>query len=464
MVKAVPFRAPAPRTAVLVLALAALSAPARAEEESCSVRGDHFRVVLDFDDPETAAEALRTVEALWPVARSLYDLPEDPLPEPLAVHLYRWEEGYERAEKELTGGALARNLAMAHHDTSTAHVALQPPVSDETLKRLGLPGLTRRMLLHEAAHLLRYSVSPAFRSHPDWLADGVAMRLSHATMEAGGWSPPAEGCPYRGGQAVRLRELLDQGRLPDLGAVLRDETAGLPFYDRYAVHGRALDFLLDGPGAEDRAFAETLRAILRLPAGPRYGLELHRLVAAGLEKGGGEEKLSAAFHASVRDGAPRWEEVLRSLDVSGDAWTQSAFAENNAVAWRTAPAGEKPYRVEGGIELVDRMGGPAQGNLLLGRTGTGFVSVAFTAGYGVTILRYDSGTDRWTTLGREAVAAVRTGPVLPFAVRVAKDRLAVEVDGRAVLEVSAGDHPLSGPWGVGAQAAATVRWHAVTLR
>ena len=48
------------------------------------------------------------------------------------------------------------SLAFAHWDTRTAHVALQPELTDAVVRRIGLPYLTRVMLLHEAAHLVRY--------------------------------------------------------------------------------------------------------------------------------------------------------------------------------------------------------------------------------------------------------------------------------------------------------------------
>ena len=53
------------------------------------------------------------------------------------------------------------------------------------------------------------------------------------------------------------------------------------------------------------------------------------------------EKLERDFQRDVKGLEPRWQEVFRSLETGGEAWTQVAFPGKNAIAWRTEDAGSR---------------------------------------------------------------------------------------------------------------------------
>ena len=109
-----------------------------------------------------------------PSAAGLLAVSDKPPDKPRDIHLYRTAEDYETAEAKVTGGKFKNNQAFSHWETQTAYIAIQPGCSEDVLTRVGLPAMTRRLIVHEATHLVRYATMPNFRSHPDWLADGAA--------------------------------------------------------------------------------------------------------------------------------------------------------------------------------------------------------------------------------------------------------------------------------------------------
>ena len=109
----------------------------------------------------------------------------------------------------------------------------------------------------------------------------------------------------------------------------------------------------------------------------------------------------------MKSSQPKWRETYRSLETKGKTWTQIAFAEKNAIAWRTRRIGRSTYRITGSVEILpnDRR----QMNLLLGKDGGGFISVAFVAGYGINVFRYDSRKGHWTELAKAKVPSIGVG-------------------------------------------------------
>ena len=116
------------RALLFVILCAALPcAGVSAGEETTRVEGAHFAVVAHLETAGLAEDALEQIEKLWKPASTLYGLAQGTEPKKLVVHLYRDAQDYEVAEEKLTGGRFRRNLAFAHFDTRSAHVALQRP-------------------------------------------------------------------------------------------------------------------------------------------------------------------------------------------------------------------------------------------------------------------------------------------------------------------------------------------------
>ena len=428
-----------------------------------------FRVVCHFGSPAVAEQARAAAEATWPIVAGLLGSGRERPDEPLEVHLYRSAEDYRRADRELTGGAFERNLAFAHFDSRSAHVALQPPVSDAVLERQGLPVGTLRLVAHEAAHLVRYSVAPNHRWHPGWLVDGLATWTEQRVLEGLGRSAGLEDDPWIGRDFLRARDLLEAGRLPSAADLLADRTGSLDFYDRYAARSTFL-FFLRGPAWRSRSDA-LLREVLRIGGGPEHAARVRDAAFEHLADATSTEPwaaVDAAWAAFLRSVEPGWDEQLRLLDTSRGPWLQAAFPDVRALAWRTRAPEGPDYAIAGALAILPGAGD--QLNLHLGRSDDGYLAVTFKAGYGVNLFDYRSGRadgDDWLMLARaptERLAeTLAAGEPAPFRVTVRGGRVAVDLDGARLLEVEVDPARTAGAWGLGAQRGSVGLWERVRV-
>jgi hypothetical protein len=151
--------------------------------------------------------------------------------------------------------------------------------------------------------------------------------------------------------------------------------------------------------------------------------------------------------------------VIRSLSTTGDTWLQAAFASSNAICWRADDVGSAKYEVTGEVEIFE--GSQRQMNLLLGRTPNGFVQISFVAGFGLT-------SSSTTTAASEMLSGRSSAAPSPrvedereqrrSACACRSRRSRIELAGKSVCEVDAGDHAMSGACGVGALAGSAGAW------
>ena len=130
-------------TVAFAQTLAPAACAQQAEPKKRSTKA--FNLEIHSDSEKLIEATVVIAKKTWDVAAEIYGakLPE----EPLKAILYRDIAGYEAAEQKLTQGRFKRNLAFAHYKTNSAHVALQPPLSDEGLADVGMPTLTARWFL-----------------------------------------------------------------------------------------------------------------------------------------------------------------------------------------------------------------------------------------------------------------------------------------------------------------------------
>jgi hypothetical protein len=448
------------RAAFAVLAVAIAAAPGAAAANFVLRTGPHFRVLCHFDDEKAADAALETAEAIWPLASELYGLSAAPLDPPLDVHLYRRAADYLAAEREIGLGQFDKNLAFSSYETRSAYVAVQPDLTDEALAEAGITAQTRHLLAHEAAHLVRWRAAPAFRSHPDWLSDGAAIWIEEETLASRGWSAGGGEDPYVASDMIRAQRLLAGGHLPSAAGVLRDETKDMDMYDRYAIRKLLFRRLVTRNDAP--AFRAALLAAWKLEDGPDFAKRFQETVLAPYAAEG-LAGLDLDFEQFVRSQTPAWDEVFRSLATAGDAWLQAAFADRNAVAWRTSPVGSDAYEVRGQVEILPGSGRSQQMNLLLCRAADGFVSVSFVAGYGADVFRFHAADDRWERIAVAPTKAVQLWRRVPVRVTVDGSKLTLRIDGTDVATADVQGHPMSGPWGLGVQAGAAGVWRGIRV-
>ena len=420
-------------------------------------QGDHFELICHFDNAAVADRALEALEAIWPRAAEIYDLrePDEDADGPAArlkVHLYRDADAYEQAEEELTHGEFKRNLAFAHFDSRSAHVALQPPMSDEALKAVGVPSQTLRLLAHEGAHLVRYTHTSNFRSHPGWLADGAASWIDEKVSQDLKLIDSIEADPNFSSDLVRVQKLLEQGKLPSFEEILLDKTDTLSFYERYDVRWLFFRYMIEGKLGQN--FKKVLAQARSLGGGEDFTQRLFDESVRVL----GKTKLKSAerdFRKYVEAFEPEWDEVYRSLWSSQGRWVQAAFGVN-AIAWRSQPSGRKAYSISGELTLLPGEG--RQMNLLVGRSEDGFFSLAFLEGGSVTLFEYLSQPGTWNKRGFADCADLRFSESVRFEVKVSKKRVTVVVNGVEVVSGEAETLDLDGPWGLGAQGKTAGIW------
>lgn len=422
--------------------------------------GKYFRVICHFENALVAAEALKTAEMAWPVATKLLAVSHQTPESPLEIHLFRTLAEYEKVDSELTGGKFRRNLAFSHWETRAAYILLQPDCSDDVLKTVGLPISTRRLIAHEATHLVRYTSMPNFRSHPHWLADGAATWVEEQVMINGRWVSSVENDPNMSTLILWTVALLEQGKLPPVADILRDRTEDVPWRNRYAIRWMLLRFLKSSTDPD--TFHSIMKEAGRLGSGSNYTQRLVTFIEGAL----GQDAMRAIdgnFRSYLRVLSPQWEEVYRSLETADNRWVQIAFPDKNAITWHTKSVEEDTYSLEGKLNILQGRK-HQQLNLLLGRNREGFVSVAFTAGVGVTVFQYHGTENRWERLGSAESDLLKPDQWIRFRVDVGGDQLRVTLNKKPALTASLNGRSMLGPWGLGAQSGSAGIWRRVRLK
>lgn len=410
--------------------------------------GPHFRLHVHGLDAKAAAQALDACETAATVWNALEPIENSKL---LDVHLYRDRADYEAADQRLNAGALKRNGAFANWGDMSAHVWLQPPQSPKSLDELGLPLMTRRLLIHEATHLLRYASLPNHRSHPHWLADGIGQYISEKTMKQHGWIESAESDPGFSTHIVRVQKLIHQQRLPSIRQVLDDEIDAFSFYDRYALRWMFVRFL-DDSGVWKQVYSEARR----IGGGKSYRGRLARAVQDRLAAASLGDKEFAAYVLAL---IPRWHEATRSMNATGDVWVQTAFTNADAECW-SSDAVSPSWSVRGTLRIsVDESQRLA---VLFGGVGREAYSVSLSSVGGVVVSRRGAGDRKWEEVRRAACRAIESNRDLAFEASIGGGALRLTIAGRTVIE-QAVSTDWSGTWGLGTNAGSTGVWKAIVV-
>jgi len=427
---------------LLLLLAFAVGSPAQDASAPAVVRktGTYYTVTCHGGDEALAEQALAVVDGVWPIVAKAFGVADAKPAHPLDVHLYRTIEGYRAADQELTGGKFRRNLAMSHFDSRSAHVAVQPPCRDETLRALGLPSLTVTMLAWEATHVARFELCPGFRQHPDWFTDGFAAWVA-AQVLAAREPADAEATPFWADDMLIAQRLLKERKLPPIRSLLADAVADLDLHDRYATRVVFYSFLATEPNRAK--LAGVVDAIRRTGGGDGYARAVLDEATAAF---GEADKAFAEFVQGLH---PQWDEVYRSLSPVGTAWPQIAFPETNAIAWRREPLVSNAFAAKGRLRILP--GDRQQLNFLFARTEDGFYSVAFVADQGFTLFDYRSKTGEWVNIGSGNAPGLRLGVSTEFAVEGGGAKLRVKLDGLSWDFDLPRPLPSDIVWGLGAQ-------------
>lgn len=418
--------------------------------------GKHVEIVCDFDDQALCDAALAISEAGWAETVRLFSMADTVPEKPVTFHLYATVKAYEKAEKKLTKGKFRENLAFSAHKDLSSHLVVQPPMSAAVRKKVGLTEMTRRLVAHEASHLCRYVCLPNHEDHPRWLADGVAWMVEQkvAVKQEGG---KPQSSPYADKLVLTAQRLLKDGKYPAIADVLKDNFGEAEGFDIYAVTHLTFEFLASrGDGAWLKT---TLGSARSMGGGGHYAERLRDVAMETL--GSAAAGVDAALRAHLLSLKPEWDQVIRSLDVDGEDWTQVAFPDRNAIAWRKQSlTNDNVFR--GTLSFLSTK--PAQMNLLLGRSDDGFYSIAFVQGFGYTLFRYHAKSNEWEKLASVEVDALKKRKAVKFRVDAFASKINVYVLDHMHSSTKLPEPLAKGEWGVGAQAGSAGRWKRLDVR
>lgn len=368
------------------------------------------------------------------------------------IHLYASAADYRAIENELTHGAFKDNLCFTHWDSSAAHILFQPSSSKKVLTKTGLPIQTRHVVAHEAFHLACNALAPNYKRLPDWLGDGAASYAEDVVLRRHKWSAGRGLHPFTSTYLHHAQQLLREGKLPEIRDIVRGELKSFDPSTQYGLRWLLFCFLEEGPkpGSGRRLMRDVLELIEKHESEPAT---LTEAIQSRYDEFAG---LNKEFGEFINEFKPKWDEVYRSLDTSGERWPQIAFPEKNAIAWRTSPIRHEAYAVSGRLEILP--GEKEQLQLLLARSHQGFISVAFIAGYGVTAFHFRSANQEWERLGSAETSKVALNQDFSFRVTVDNGEIRIEVDAEPVFSAKLDKKYTRGPWGIGAQAGAAGIW------
>lgn len=428
-----------------------------------TAKGPHFEIRAHFDSQPAADMALKAAEAAVPFAESIYGRLEEDLKEPLAIHLYATAAEYLAVESQLTHGRFARNGSFTSDATHAAYVALQPELSPAALAITGLPLQTRLFVAHEATHLICHRLWSNAGSQPFWFSEGAALWAAEEAVEAQKWWPSRMEYALTSSNAQSVRRLFDSSAPPDVLALIHGLPGGLTFDERQAVSGAMFRYL-KGPAQRD-----VLAKIVEAARGAGDGSDVQGAIARAtslvLQSDESKDSFQAGFEKSVLDLGPAWDEVHRALWPVGDVWAQAAFANTNAIAWRTQPAGCEHYAIAGEFAILP--GASHQLNLLLARSQKSFVQVSFTAGFGLDVFHFDAARGNegaWKKLATVEVESIVEEQYVPFRVVVEGNTVSVYLGDKPVCAPAVEGHPMQGAWGLGALAGSAGLWRKLAFR
>lgn len=448
------------------LGQAPADAPPQPAPDRVTVEGEHFRVHADFDHEASARRALEVAERTWAaIAREMFEPAPLAEGERLDFYLYRTFGAYRWRDLTLTGGQFQRNLAFAHWSTKSAHVAVQPPLSDAALDAIGPGAQTLRLVAHECAHLVRYHTFANRRSHSRWIADGLASWVEPIVLREMGIVDATADHPSFARHMLRAQEWAQRGALPSAAEILSGAVAKRDdFFGVYSAHWLLFESLAATDGAGLRAVFDAAR---ELRGGRTFAPRLRALVGEHI---GADAELDAAWRAFVAGLQPGWREEGRSLEVGGEDWEQVAFVASTARSWRLESLPAKGWSAGGRLRIL-----PAAGRAMewAARAADADYCVRFEATteeqvgrVSVVRLAEIDGQPGRVTLAT-AERALPRGRSFEFVVRCGSSTdgavtLEVEVDGTIALRVPLDAVP-EGEWGLSALPGSAGIWSGVTV-
>ena len=426
----------------------------------CAVSlGEPIDVVCDEFSAGQCEETNRVVQAVEALSSEYFVFDIDSYEDDAMLELHFQVQDYYNADNKLNGGRFKRNWAFANYGAMQAHVALQPPVPTEVLDAAGLPVQTKVQIAHEAVHLCIYRAFRNHGSHPGWLSEGLAEHMSNEAVRNAGYMGAIEDEPWTCSKINLVGKLFEDKPKYDIDSILSNESKDISGGRLYAVRGMFIGWL-----REIGAFDDMISEARRLGGGDSYEENLRRATLEAIASAGVENP-DAAFKAWVATFEPNWDQRYRSLQTNGEVWLHGAFSSKNAVCWNSQELGDGNWEIAGSFKIFE--GEKTQMNILLGRSDTGYLSIALGPKFGVTVFhrKYidDGKKSRWIRLVDKDIKSIKLDEWSTFKVSQRKGRLMVRINKDRAIRVELGDIDVTGAWGLGVQNKSAGLWKDVQV-
>lgn len=419
-----------------------------------------IEIICDEFAQVQVAEMTAVVRAVEEQASLLFgkDVTESDDGATIELHLQYLD--YKRIDKELNNGRFRRNWGFANGNVRQAHIALQPPVPTAMMDVVGLPLQTKIEIAHEAVHLCIYRAFPNHRSHTGWLSEGLSVYLAEQAIQSIDAMGSQVSEPWTSTEIVQTVDYFEEHPKFGIDELLDDVSKDIPGSRMYAMRGLFMDWL-----HEIGLLKQVVDEARRLGGGDDYGDRLHAAVDK-IMADAGIEKRDAMFRSWLGAFEPQWEQLNRSLETNGDIWPHSAFSSTNANCWNAQELGDDDWAITGEMKIFDAE--KTQMNILVGRSDTGYVSIAVTADWGVTVFhrQYSKDKDKgskWVRIENQEVKSNSVDKWMKFKVSKRRDRLMIKIGKQRPIRVDVSEIDVSGAWGLGVQNKSAGLWRDVKV-
>ncbi|MBL4590554.1 MAG: hypothetical protein JKY96_01200 [Phycisphaerales bacterium] len=366
---------------------------------------------------------------------------------------------YYLADERLNDGKFRSNWAFANADAMEAHVALQPPVPHEMLAAVGIPLQTKIQIAHETVHLCIYQATRNHGSHPGWFSEGLAVYLASESLRDAGQMGTIEQTPWTSTEIVRVQRYLADHPVFSVEKLLDGELKLASNYTLYALRGSFVAWL-DEIGVLSHVFSE----VRRFGGGGDFDQRVAVMTSEAIANAGIDNP-DMAFRRLIERFTPQWDELYRSLQITGNEWAHSAFSSSNAVCWNSDELGKDNWTISGSMKIFD--GEKKQLNVLLGRSDEGYLSVAFGPTFGITVFhrKYTEGGKKsnWIRLVNKEVKSMKLDEWMDFKISKRRNRLMIRIAKQRPVQIDLDGIDVSGAWGLGAQQKSSGLWRDVKV-
>jgi|GEM_PF-4478054 len=419
------------------------------------VFAEPIKVICDEFADAQVQEMTDVVRAVEEQSSRIFGVDVTGIDDDALIELHLQYLDYKRVDEELNNGRFRRNWSFSNGGARQSHIALQPPVPTEMMDVVGLPLQTKIEIAHSAVHLCMYRAFPNSSSHTGWFSEGLAVYIAEEAVRSIDAMGSKVSEPWTSTEIIQVVDYFEEHPKFGIDDLLNDVDKDIPGSRMYAMRGLFIQWL-DELGLLNEVVSEARR----FGGGDSYADKLNSRVDQIMLDAEISDR-DSQFRSWLAEFEPQWEQLNRSLQASGDLWSHSAFSSRNANCWNNQELGDGNWEISGSMMIFEAE--KTQLNILLGRSENGYISVAITANWGVTVFYRHTKDDRWERLENVEVKSNDVDEWIDFKITNRKDRLMIKIGKQRPIRIDASELDLSGAWGLGCQNKSAGVWKDVKI-